>query len=98
MDTVWMGVPFVTLAGKDFASRMGVSILSNAGLPELVAQTVDEYVTIATALAKDPERLRTMRKNLRDSVASSPLMDQERFTRNMEQAFRDMWKIWATSA
>lgn len=98
MDTVWMGVPFVTLAGKDFASRMGVSILNNAGLPELVAQTVDEYVTIATALAKDPERLRTMRKNLRDSVASSPLMDQERFTRNMEQAFRDMWKIWATSA
>ncbi len=91
-DTMWMGVPFVTLAGKHFGSRMGVTILTNAGLPELIAQNTNEYVKIASDLAKDRDRLKKMRHNLRDRVIASPLMDQKRFVRNMEDAFRGMWK------
>ncbi len=94
MDTVWMGVPFVSLAGKHFGSRMGVSILTNAGMPELVAQNMDDYVSIATDLAKDHERLKKIRHNLRDRVAKSPLMDENRFVRNMEAAYRQMWQKW----
>lgn len=94
MDTLWMGVPFVALAGRHFGSRMGVTLLTNAGLPELIAQNTDEYVSIATNLAKDKDRLRSMRHNLRDRVATSPLMNQEKFVRNMEDAYRQMWKKW----
>jgi len=97
MDTVWMGVPLITLSGAHFTSRMGVTILTNAGLPELIAQTTDEYVRLATDLAQDTNRLRKTRHNLRDRVAVSPLMDQDRFARNMEDAYRKMWRLWCDS-
>jgi predicted O-linked N-acetylglucosamine transferase (SPINDLY family) len=91
MDTLWMGVPLVTLAGRHFASRMGVTILPNAGLPELIARNTDEYIQLAADLASDQDRLRSLRHNLRDKIVASPLMNKERFTRNMEAAYREMW-------
>lgn len=63
---------------------------ANAGLPELIAQNIDEYVSKAVDLATDKEKLRTIRKGLREKFAASPVMDQERFTRNMETAYREM--------
>jgi predicted O-linked N-acetylglucosamine transferase (SPINDLY family) len=98
MDTVWMGVPFVTLAGEHFASRMGVTILTNAGMPELIAKNIDEYVQLATDLALDKDRLRGLRHNLRQKVRASPLMNQESFTRNMEAAYRKMWWQWCNES
>lgn len=97
MDTLWMGVPFVTLAGKHFVSRMGVTILTNAGLPELIAQNTDEYISKAVDLATDKEKLHRTRQGLRERFAASPVMDQERFARNMEHAFREMWKKWVSN-
>lgn len=94
MDTLWMGVPVVTLAGEHFGSRMGVSILSNAGLQELIAESKDSYVSIAAKLAKDKTRLKAMRDNLRQRFAASPAMDKEKFARNMDAAYRQMWKKW----
>ena len=96
MDTLWMGVPFVTLAGRHFVSRMGVSILTNAGMPELIAYDVDEYVEKAAALATDREKLRTLRHGLRDRVAHSPVMNQAVFARHIERAYREMWREWST--
>jgi protein O-GlcNAc transferase len=94
MDTLWMGVPLVTLAGDRFSSRMGVTILTNAGLSELIAADEAQYVEIAAALASDDGRLRSLRHNLRERVMQSPLMDQAAFARDMEAAYRGMWKIW----
>lgn len=93
-DTMWMGVPLVTLAGKHFVSRMGVTINTNVGMPELVAQNTDEYVRIASELALDRTRLKTLRHNMRDRVQKSPLMDNAAFARNMEAAYREMWREW----
>jgi protein O-GlcNAc transferase len=94
LDTVWMGVPFVTLAGGHFTSRMGVTILTNAGMPELIAQTEDAYMQIAAELAQDAARLRATRAGLRERAQASPLMDAKRFTAHMEQAYRSMWQTW----
>ncbi len=98
MDTLWMGVPFVTLAGKTFVSRMGVTILSNAGLPELIAQNVEEYISIAVNLAADKNRLKNLRHNLRERFAKSPAMDHAAFTSDMEQAYRGMWHKYCDSS
>lgn len=98
MDTLWMGVPLVTLAGNHFASRMGVTILSNAGMPELIAQSVDEYVSIAVELAKNRDALKKMRYNLRDRFIKSPAMDQKSFTADMEDAYRGMWHKYCNSS
>jgi protein O-GlcNAc transferase len=97
MDTMWMGVPFITLAGKHFVSRLGVTILTNVGMPELIAGNTDEYVTLAVSLALDRERLRGLRHNLRDRMAASPLMDQAAFTSNMEASYREMWRKWCAT-
>jgi predicted O-linked N-acetylglucosamine transferase (SPINDLY family) len=97
LDTVWMGVPFVTLAGGHFTSRIGVTILTNAGMPELIARTEDEYVQIAAELAQDAARLTATRSGLRERAQTGPLMDAKRFTTHMEQAYRGMWQTWCRS-
>jgi predicted O-linked N-acetylglucosamine transferase (SPINDLY family) len=93
-DALWMGVPVVSLAGQTAVGRGGVSILSNIGLPELIAETPEQYVRIAVELAQDLSRLSRLRATLRDRMQASPLMDAPRFARNVEAAYRDMWERW----
>ncbi|MGD0390242.1 MAG: hypothetical protein ABSC42_14950, partial [Tepidisphaeraceae bacterium] len=93
-DALWMGVPVVTLAGRTAVGRGGVSILANVGLPELIAQTPQQYVQIATDLAGDLPRLAELRRTLRARMQASPLMDAPRFARNIEAAYREMWTTW----
>ncbi|HTV46889.1 MAG TPA: hypothetical protein VMG59_00465, partial [Phycisphaerae bacterium] len=96
LDSLYMGVPVITLVGKTAVGRGGVSILTNVGLPELIAQTPEEYVDIATKLAGDLPRLTELRKTLRDRMKNSPLMDAKRFAHNIEAAYRKMWRKWCT--
>jgi predicted O-linked N-acetylglucosamine transferase (SPINDLY family) len=93
-DALWMGVPVVGLAGQTAVGRGGLSILSNIGLPELVARDSEHYVQIAVDLATDLPRLIRLRAALRDRMQKSPLMDAPRFARNIEAAYRQMWQRW----
>lgn len=93
-DSLWMGVPVITLAGKTFASRAGVTLLSNLHLEELIAETWDQYVQIAKNLADNLEYLSRLRSELRERMLVSPLMDAQRFTHNLESAYRNVWKKW----
>ena len=95
-DALWMGVPVVTLLGRTPVGRGGASILSNIGLPELIASTPEEYAQIATDLAKDFSRLAELRRTLRPRMQASPLMNAPRFARNIEAAYRQMWQTWCT--
>jgi predicted O-linked N-acetylglucosamine transferase (SPINDLY family) len=94
LDAMWMGVPTVTLVGKTVVGRAGLSQLSNIGLTDLVAREPDELVKIAVELAEDVDRLAQLRATLRQRMESSPLMDGPRFARNVESAFRAMWRNW----
>ena len=91
-DALWMGVPVVSLAGRTHVSRVGVSLLTNAGLPELIGQTPEQYVQIAASLAGDLPRLAELRSTLRQRMQASPMMDAPRFARDVESAFRQMWR------
>jgi predicted O-linked N-acetylglucosamine transferase (SPINDLY family) len=93
-DALWMGVPVVSLAGQTAVSRAGLSILSNLGVSELVASTTAQYVEVATALAQDVSRLGLLRSTLRDRMRASPLMDAGQFARDLEAAYRRMWRNW----
>jgi len=93
-EALWTGVPVVTLAGQAHASRVGVSLLTNVGLPELVAYSGDEYVKIASELAADLPRLALLRATLRGKMERSMLMDAPHFARQIETAYRDMWRAW----
>ncbi|MGH7178636.1 MAG: tetratricopeptide repeat protein, partial [Tepidisphaeraceae bacterium] len=92
----WYGAPIVTLAGERQVSRMGVSLLHAIGLGELVAQTPEQYVQKAAALAGDVPRLREIRHSLRRRMLDSPLCDARGYTRSLEAAFRQMWTTYCT--
>ena len=97
-DALWMGVPTVSLVGRTAVGRGGVSILSNIGVPELVARSEEEYVRIAGELARNLPRLRELRSTLRGRMKESPLMDAPKFARNIEAAYRRMWRGWCETA
>jgi predicted O-linked N-acetylglucosamine transferase (SPINDLY family) len=97
-DSLWMGVPVVTLAGGMCASRFGSSALVTLGLDELVSASVEHYVQIAVSLASDLDRLGQLRATLRQRMAASPLLDFRGFTRNLEAAYRQMWHTWCAGA
>lgn len=91
LDSFWMGVPVVTLAGQTVVGRAGVSQLTNLSLPQLIAHTPDRFVAITTELASDLPRLAKLRRTLRHRMQSSPLMDAPSFAHSIEAAYRTMW-------
>jgi len=94
LDALWMGVPVVTLAGSTVVGRAGVSQLTNLNLTELVGTSEDQYVCIAAELAGDLPRLSELRAGLRQRMRASPLTDAVRFARNIETAYRQIWRRW----
>lgn len=92
VESLWMGVPVLTLAGESFLARQGVGILMNVGLPEWVAADSDDYVARAVSLVGDLPRLAKLRASLRQQALASPLFNAERFARHFEEAMRGMWE------
>jgi protein O-GlcNAc transferase len=93
-EALWMGVPVVTLRGQRFAGRMVASVLTCLRLPELIAETPEEYRRLAVKLAQDLPRLANSRSQLRSRMVQSPLCDGATFTKRIEEAYRWMWRRW----
>ena len=94
-EFLYMGIPYVTLAGRPSVGRLGSSILEGLGRPEWIALTEDDYVERVVALASDWSRLATLRAGLRAELQASPLMDEPGFARHVENAYREMFARWA---
>ena len=93
-EALWMGVPVVTLRGTRHAGRVGASLLTQVGLGEWIASSVEEYLQIAMALAKDPVQLSELHRTLRPRLAASSLCDGRAFARKIEATYRTMWQHW----
>ena len=86
-DALWAGLPIVTLQGRQFSARVGASLLTAFGLPELIAKTPAEYRAIALDLAQDETALLNLRSRLTPLRRSAPLFDTEGYTRDLERGF-----------
>jgi len=84
-DALWMGLPVLTCAGDTFPSRVAGSLLTAAGLPELITYSLSEYEAKAIELATNPEMLNQIKQNLANQVKNSALFDTKKFTANLEQ-------------
>jgi predicted O-linked N-acetylglucosamine transferase (SPINDLY family) len=89
-----MGVPVVTCPGVTFASRHGLSHLSNVGLTETIACDLEQYAALAVALARDRPRLAALRAGLRPQMAASPLCNGPRFATHLMKLLRGVWQQW----
>lgn len=96
-EALWMGVPVITLAGRLHAGRVGVSLLSQIGLTEFIAENPERYLGKAVELAGDADRRATLRSELRERMKRSSLCDGASFARDVESAYRDMWRQWCAS-
>jgi predicted O-linked N-acetylglucosamine transferase (SPINDLY family) len=91
-DALWAGVPVLTCLGTSFAGRVGASLLTAIGLPELVTKSPSEYEALALKLARDRTALSHIKAKLDRQRTIAPLFDTARFTRNLESAYSTMWE------
>jgi len=91
-ESLYVGVPVISLYGRNGVSRSGLSLLSTLGLGELTASTPDQYVDIAVALGSDLSRLEQLRASLRSRFEQSSLSDEKRFAVNFEKLLRTAWQ------
>jgi len=97
-EALWMGVPVVTLPGSGAASRQTLGFLRALGRTEWAAKSPEDYVRIAAGLAADRAALGQLRTSLRAEMAASPLCDGAAFTRELEQAYRAIWRKWCATS
>jgi predicted O-linked N-acetylglucosamine transferase (SPINDLY family) len=90
-ESLFMGVPVVSLATTLHAGRVGLSVLTAAGHPGLVARSPEQFLRIAVSLASDGPRLADLRSGLRAGLAASALCDGPAYARRFEAALRGMW-------
>jgi predicted O-linked N-acetylglucosamine transferase (SPINDLY family) len=98
IECLLMGVPVVTRAGAAYFRRHAVGILADAGLGDLVAEDEDGYLARALALAQDAARRRRLRRALRAAMLAAPVCDAPGFTRDLEAAYRAIWRDWCGKA
>jgi len=93
-EALWMGVPVIVLEGGHHVARVGVSILTNIGLSELISGNKKEYIKKAITLAYNLEHLSSLRSCLRSMVGQSPLSNTAHFMKYLELAYHEMWMKW----
>lgn len=93
LETLWAGVPLVTLAGQQFAARNSYAFLMNVGVTEGIAWTDEEYVEWGIRFGQDESLRQKVSWKLKQSRHTSPLWNAKQFTREMENAYREMWAI-----
>lgn len=89
-DSLWMGVPVLTVAGRDARGRQGLSLLNALGLPEFIADTPEQLVPLAATWADQRTALSELRAGLRDMVAQSPLTAAATYVKHLEAAYRSV--------
>lgn len=94
LETLYMGIPFVTLQDRPPVGRIGSSVLMGLGRPEWIATSEEEYAQKAIILAHDIDGLVHMRKTMRQEMEASMLMNEDAFARSVEKAYRQMWQIY----
>ena len=90
-DALWAGVPLLTRRGTTFPGRVAASLLSAAGLAELVTETTEDYEALAVRLGRDPAALKALKDRL---TRNCPLFDTDLSRRNIEAAYGRMWERW----
>jgi len=91
IESIWMGVPVLTLTGNNFVSRCGESINLNLKMSEFIAKNKMEYIKKAISLSEDISNLVEIRKSLRQKALNSPLFDMENFGQNFGNLLSNVW-------
>jgi predicted O-linked N-acetylglucosamine transferase (SPINDLY family) len=98
LETLWMCIPLVTRVGEQFAARNSYTMMMNAGIPEGIAWSDEEYIEWGVRLGKDAALRQQISWRLRQSRQTAPLWNAQQFTREMEKAYEQMWARYLEGA
>ena len=93
IESIFMGVPFITLADRPSVGRLGSCVLESVGHPEWIACSEEEYIEKTAALAGDLTALSSIRTKLRGELQRSAVMDEKGFARRLEHAYLQMFEL-----
>ena len=93
MEALWMGIPVIAYYGHNRPSRGTAGIIHHLGFPDWIAKSEQEYTSKLRSLGEDLDELARLRENLRNTVTQT-IADERRFVRELEQAYRDVWRVW----
>lgn len=93
-DALWAGVPLITKLGRQFAARVAASLLYAIDMPELVAETDEEYEDLIMKFATDKQQLNQLKEKLQANRLTTSLFDTERYTRNFEAGLTTAWQAF----
>ena len=94
MDSLKSGLPIISLAGKSFASRVGASLLTAIGLPELIVQSEEEFIDLASKLGQDARALQLLKEKLSQNLTSTALFNTKIFCGHLEAAYQEMHQAY----
>jgi predicted O-linked N-acetylglucosamine transferase (SPINDLY family) len=94
METLWMCIPLVTRVGEQFAARNSYTMMLNAGITEGIAWSDQEYIDWGIRLGTDESLRKQVFWKLKESRKTSPLWNAKQFTKDMEEAYQQMWNIY----
>ncbi len=90
-EALWMNIPVISMAGFNFNSRCGESILINSNLKDLVAKNKDDYISKAVSLANDSDKLKKIRKFIFDEVLKTNTFNTKKFAVNFWKSILDTY-------
>ncbi len=96
-EALYLGIPVINMRGKRHGARFGYSLLKNIGLEELAADSAEDYVNKAAAVAEDRELLFALHQNIRKMMEQSSIMDGKSYVRTMENVYEQIWNTWLKS-
>ena len=94
LEALWMGKPVISIYGDRWAGRSGADFLRLMGQEDLIAYSEDEYVDLVVDLAKNRQKIKDLTFSLRQKFAESPLTDIDAYNRDLESAYREIWRKW----
>lgn len=97
-EALYMGVPVISLRGRTHGARFAASILTNAGVRELIAENDINYVRRAVQLAETPKLLEAYHMGLRANMKRSPLMNVQGYMEELETAYQEIWENFCASS
>lgn len=97
METLWMSIPIVTRVGEQFSARNSYTMMINAGITEGIAWSAEEYIEWGVRLGKDEKLRQQISWKLRQGRKTAPLWNAKQFTRDMENAYEQMWQKYMDS-
>src|SRR5690606_34354845 len=88
IDSLWAGLPLITLQGNDIISRASASILNACGLPELITSSENEFKALAIKYATDKKQTAATKDKLSENKKNTALFNTGNYVKNLEASYK----------